>query len=594
MPKPYILIETANTHGGNFDYLKELVNSFEEYKENFGMKFQAFHFDGIALPDFSAYEIYKSLHFSKEKWNEIILLASKTKDVWLDIFDWYGIEILKENYSLIRGIKFQSSVLYNSEVFSLLQHVGIQGKKLILNVAAQSIDKINDILKRLDEQLNPEEILFEFGYQAYPTDLEDSGLSKISTIKQKYNNRLVFADHVDGKSKDAIFLPLVVFTNGVKVIEKHVMLEKPETKYDHFSSLTPPRFKEMVNQLQRYEKLLDMPFVNEKEKEYLNKTQMIPVLNKSKKAGTVCNIHKDFIFRRTSKKGLNIEEIKNIQAKYNVLITNKNIGDTIQEKDYRKARIGAIIVCRLHSKRLKQKALRKIGARSSVETCIKNVLLINNINNVCLATSTEKEDGILENYTFHPDVKFYKGAAEDVLQRMLDVVDIYKFDIVSRITADTPYPSNDIYQILLNSYFQTGNDYTKTINAPLGVNLSVISVNALKRIKEFFPNSKYSEYLGYYFVNNPEYFDTKEIILPKEFERNYRLTLDYEEDLILFNKIQDYLDKNKLEADLKNIYQFLDTNPDLAKINKEMKIKYETDPLLIAELKDNTTITKNN
>ena len=230
MQNPYILIETANTHGGNFDYLVNLVNSFQEYKGNFGIKFQAFHYDGIALPDFSAYEIYKTLHFSKEQWCKIILESSKTKDVWLDIFDWYGVEVLKDNYKLIHGIKFQSSVLLNYEVFNAIQKVGLKGKKIILNVAAQPLSAIEDIVNRVMEHLTPDEVLLEFGYQAYPTSLEDSGLCKIATIRQKFNNRLVFADHVDGKSSDAINLPLVAYTNGVEVIEKHVMLETPETK----------------------------------------------------------------------------------------------------------------------------------------------------------------------------------------------------------------------------------------------------------------------------------------------------------------------------------------------------------------------------
>ena len=592
MQNPYILIETANTHGGNFDYLVNLVNSFQEYKGNFGIKFQAFHYDGIALPDFSAYEIYKTLHFSKEQWCKIILESSKTKDVWLDIFDWYGVEVLKDNYKLIHGIKFQSSVLLNYEVFNAIQKVGLKGKKIILNVAAQPLSAIEDIVNRVMEHLTPDEVLLEFGYQAYPTSLEDSGLCKIATIRQKFNNRLVFADHVDGKSSDAINLPLVAYTNGVEVIEKHVMLETPETKYDYYSSLTPDRFKEMVEQLDKYANLFDMPFINDKEKEYLSKTQMIPVLNKSKKAGSVINLNEDFIYRRTSQKGLGLNEVRAIQGKLYVLAVDKNAGETISAEDFRKARIGIVVVCRLHSTRLTHKAIKKIGRLASVETCIKNVLRFENVDTVCLATSTEKEDAVLENHTYSPEVKFYKGSPDDVLQRMIDVADQFNLDLVTRVTADTPFPSNSIYQILLNTYFQEGADYTKTINAPLGVNLSVIPTSALKRIKELFPNTSYSEYLAYYFINNPEHFKLRDIKLPKNFERNYRLTLDYPEDLELFNFIQNYLDEKNLEADLENIYNYLDNNKEIAELNSTMKVKYETDRELIEKLKQHTTLPK--
>jgi spore coat polysaccharide biosynthesis protein SpsF (cytidylyltransferase family) len=175
---------------------------------------------------------------------------------------------------------------------------------------------------------------------------------------------------------------------------------------------------------------------------------------------------------------------------------------------------------------------------------------------------------------------------------MLDVIDKYDLDLVSRVTADTPYPSNEVYQALLNKYFEEGADYTKSVNAPLGSNLSVISTSALRKIRHFFPDTRYSEYLGYYFANNPEYFTVTDIRLPKDFERPYRLTLDYQEDLDLFNIIQTHLDENILDADLKNIFKFLDANPTIASINSSMEVKYESDKSLVNELKQFTTIQR--
>jgi spore coat polysaccharide biosynthesis protein SpsF (cytidylyltransferase family) len=316
----------------------------------------------------------------------------------------------------------------------------------------------------------------------------------------------------------------------------------------------------------------------------------IPVLNKDIQARSILNVNQDFDFVERNVDALTIAEIKNNFEKLNIIKIDKKKGDAIFQTDFRKAKIGIVVVCRLHSTRLVRKALQKIGELTSVERCIKNVLKFENIDTVCLATSTVDEDAELENYTYSPKVKFHKGSPDDVLRRMLDVTEMYDLDIVSRVTADTVFPSNEVYQILLKSHFESGVDYTKSANAAFGANLSVISVNALKKVHEFFPVAQYSEYLIYYFANNPQYFKVNDIQLPKEFVRDYRLTLDYPEDLKLYNIIQNHFDKNDIDTTIHNIYKFLDENPEIAQINKGMKVKYETNNELIENLKKYTTI----
>ena len=44
---PYYIIEVANTHGGNRQYLDDLIAQFSDLSGNFGIKFQAFSPDTI-------------------------------------------------------------------------------------------------------------------------------------------------------------------------------------------------------------------------------------------------------------------------------------------------------------------------------------------------------------------------------------------------------------------------------------------------------------------------------------------------------------------------------------------------------------------
>jgi N,N'-diacetyllegionaminate synthase len=590
MIKPYFIIEAANTHGGDFSYLLELIESFSKYEDGFGMKFQPFHPDKIATTDYPFYNLYQLLHFDKRQWKEVIEKVNETKDVWLDLFDSYGVEVLQENLGKVYGIKFQSSVLYNLEVFQELEILDLSLKKVILNVAAQPVKDIKEIVKRVENALKPAEILLEYGYQSYPTKLEDSGLSKLESVKLHFPNRIVFADHVDGESDDAIWLPVVTTALGVDIIEKHVMLPDKETKHDYFSSLTPDRFAEMVLKTTTYTKLKDKPFINEKEMNYLRNTIMIPILKKDKPVGSLINFQEDFEYRRTGRNGLNLKEIQELQKNFHILATNKNAGETILQEDYKRAVISTIIACRLKSTRLPKKALLPIGSISSVERCIKSCLEFKNVNHTILATSTLDEDGGLVNYTYRPSVIIHKGDPDDVIRRYLGIAEILRTDVIIRITADMPFVSNEIVEKALQAHFESGADYTVPRRVAVGTGAEIINTIALQKVKKYFISANYSEYMTWYFQNNPEHFRLNFFDLPETLIRDYRLTLDYPEDLEMFNKLQAYFDEQNLEFNIHKAFEYLDGHPEVNNLNSHLTLRYKTDAELINTLNKVTKI----
>ena len=97
--------------------------------------------------------------------------------------------------------------------------------------------------------------------------------------------------------------------------------------------------------------------------------------------------------------------------------------------------------------------------------------------------------------------------------------------------------------------------------------------------------------MTWYFKNNPEFFRLNLVDLPESLVRDYRLTLDYQEDLDMFNCIQNYLDENKvnaLEKIIENIFEFLDAHPEVSSINSHLTLKYRTDQQLIETLNRET------
>lgn len=588
--KNYIIIELANTHGGDFQYITELIGQFEQFT-NYGMKFQPLHPDKLSTPDFAGYPIYQELLFSSEQWKQILHQAGKTKQIWLDVFDEYGVQILEENFDSVYGVKLQVSVLFNAAVLKALSKIDLSGKKLILNIAALEFEDIAYFLNKY-EQLNPEEILLEVGFQGYPTQLNDSGLSKIMPIKERFGKRIVFADHIDRQSQYAIWMPAVAIASGADVVEKHVLLNTKETKYDMYSSLDIDQFTEMNAIINDFNDLAAAEFINDRERAYLDKSIMKPILSTSKQRGQALSIESDFHFKRSGLNGLNSKEISDRIASLHILSVDKKEGETIQATDFKKANIAVIAACRLKSSRLKEKALLKIGDLTSVEFSLKNASKIRNVNHVILATSSLESDAALRNYTYNESVIFHTGHPDDVIQRYLDITRQLKIDVVIRVTADNPYLDDELCQILLQSHFENGADYTSGVQACVGTNIEIISVQALEKVKSHFPSADYSEYMTWYFMNNQDHFKINLVNLPEIFVRDYRLTLDYQEDLDLFNTIHKELEAYPDYA-LKDVIRLLDEKPELVNINKNISPAYQSNQELIDTLNEKTKIKVN-
>lgn len=259
---------------------------------------------------------------------------------------------------------------------------------------------------------------------------------------------------------------------------------------------------------------------------------------------------------------------------------------------FEKTRIGVIVACRMKSSRLKNKAILDIRGIPSVERCLQNCLKMSNVNEVILATSDLPDDAILENYTLGGKTRFWTGDPDDVIQRYLGACEKYNIDVILRVTADCPVISVEIAEILIKSHFETGADFSGAASCAVGSAVEVYNTDALRRIIEYMGEAKHSEYMTWYMKNNPDIFKINIVDLPPSLNRDYRLTLDYKEDLEMFNLLFLELDKRGLDPTLQNVFRILDEIPSISAINKDMPLRYKTDTALIDMLNKVTRIYK--
>jgi N,N'-diacetyllegionaminate synthase len=335
-----LILEVANTHGGNTNYVDALINEFsaafrqESSGKKLGMKFQPFTAVGISCPDFSAHKLYKELEIDYENWISIIDKANKNFEVWLDIFDLFSVQVLKENFEKVVGIKFQSSTLRNYEIRAELGNLDLGDKKVIINCAGLSIDEIQKLALCLEQELRPRELIMQVGYQAYPTTMADSGLHKIQLLQKNTNNQLSFADHEDSSDLNAMILPMMAVSMGCKYIEKHIMHSTLETSYDYHSSFKIDQIIELLRIYSCYADAMTASFIVSSEADYLQKSYQKPVAKTNLKKGQAVNLVRDLSYKRTDKKSISINDLEKLIR--NDCLTSRDIviGQVITREDF--------------------------------------------------------------------------------------------------------------------------------------------------------------------------------------------------------------------------------------------------------------------
>lgn len=246
--------------------------------------------------------------------------------------------------------------------------------------------------------------------------------------------------------------------------------------------------------------------------------------------------------------------------------------------------------CRVASSRLEKKALALLDGEPAIDRCLVNCLRVPGVERVILATTESAEDDVLADHTLGGKVDFWRGSTDDVMSRFLGACDKYNLHTVIRVTGDCPAASWEIAGLLLENHVRSKADCTLARTFAVGTSSDVFSVAALRRIHRHFRSAMYSEYMSWYFLKNPGYFKMCTVDLPGSWIRNYRLTLDYDEDALMFSRLFQKLREQGDPADLDKIIAVLDANPEIPALNSGLPLKYRDDAELIRKLTEAVTI----
>ena len=198
-------------------------------------------------------------------------------------------------------------------------------------------------------------------------------------------------------------------------------------------------------------------------------------------------------------------------------------------------KIGAIIFSRISSTRLPGKALIDINGKTLIERVIKRSKLIKSVNHICISTSRNSEDDIIEDIGRKNGLEVFRGSLNDVVLRAYDTAKYYQYDSFLRLCGDRPFFDGKIYDQLITSHIKNNNDLTTNIfprSVPPGLTGEIIKTNALEKciIKTNDPIDR--EHVTRFMYSNPSNFLIQNITCFNDKDKiNLRLVIDDKLDL---------------------------------------------------------------
>lgn len=236
-------------------------------------------------------------------------------------------------------------------------------------------------------------------------------------------------------------------------------------------------------------------------------------------------------------------------------------------------KVGFLITARLKSTRLPMKIVLKIHGREMIRHMIDRLKLSDAIDEIILCTSPNPQDKPLIDIAEEEGIKYFLGHEDDVFQRLTDAATHFNLDFVINVSADNPLISLLYIKKVREDFEKTNADHITCLDLPIGLYPYGLKPDAMRKVCES-KKSQQTEVWGRYFTETDE-FNVVALEVPDEHKRNYRLTLDYQEDFEFFKAIFNHFGKNTHKVSIDELIHFLDEHPKVVKLNIDCQKLYE-------------------
>lgn len=553
-----VIAELANAHEGDRSQAIAMVEAVSSSAD--AVKIQMFTADDLAVKSNENYELYQEISLSADDVKAIAAAAHQQETyLFADVLGTEGLGRVAQAH--VDGFKIHSSDLTNH---SLIRQISQHEKPTLVSAGGATTVEIKSALASF-ESVSDAELALVYGFQNYPTELEDANLNRLRRLIDEFGEKYVvgYTSHLDGGSSrvdEAKRLPAWSIAAGADFVEVHTTLDRSEQGLDYYSSLEPDAFEEMADNVETVQTTLgrDSLQMTESEIEYRHSHKKCVVATQEISAGEKIN-EGDVALKRP--KG-------NPQSVFYDL--NDAVGKTVvkefeMEEPIRTSnvqfKVAATLACRAESDRLYGKPLQKIGEKSILSHQISQLRRVEAIDEIVLAISDTPSKSVFVEFAETRDLSYVVGDEDDVLGRIIRASNAVNTDLAVRTTTENPF----IYQKAIGEQVEQSiaknADLVVTRNLPLGAFAEVVSVSALERAHDLGEDRHRSELVTSFITENPGSFKIVGIEPPETLNRpDVRLTVDNPCDLILVRRIWKHVSNQKDPYNLESILESYDVN----------------------------------
>ncbi len=238
-------------------------------------------------------------------------------------------------------------------------------------------------------------------------------------------------------------------------------------------------------------------------------------------------------------------------------------------------KIGCIIEARTNSKRLPNKVLLPVLNKPILYWLTKRIKKIKKIEEIVLATTTNKNDDILVEFAKKNKIKSFRGSENNVVSRVCEAARKFKIKTIVEITGDCPVIDINIINQSLEIFEKNSVEYVNNCNYrsyPDGMDVQIFNAKSLKKTLRNTKDPKELEHVGLHLIRNPHKFKTINIIAPKiNYFPSLGLTLDEKKDYILLKKIIEHFGTKNPYFTCEDIINLLNKKKNWKKINNKVK-----------------------
>jgi N,N'-diacetyllegionaminate synthase len=329
-----LIAETAWHHEGDYSFMKNLVTKICELTKADVVKLHiTLDIDEYMSKDHEAYDTLKSWMLAPNQWEELIrIIRNSGKDIMLLLNDTKAVNFASKFNP--EFVELHSVSLNVPRLQSAVKKIIDKKSTLVIGIGGCSLEEVEAAIESFDDY----KTLLMFGFQNYPTRYKDVNLKKIRRIQSLYPNHIYgYADHTAWNEKLNQLITLMVASNGMDFVEKHVTTAYGEKRCDFSAAISIEQF----NQLHEKIKLLNSIAgtgelsLNKAEEEYsvYGPMKMAALAKRNLVKGTKIQI-KDFHFCRTSQV-TTMSQLDLLNSKGNTLTNDLKINHVMDWKYFR-------------------------------------------------------------------------------------------------------------------------------------------------------------------------------------------------------------------------------------------------------------------